>query len=390
MRPYTQRLRHLAVWLVVFGLVPSSLSAQSIRGSVFVETQIFPNSPAFPDQRDATASPSLVLEPEFLWESKAGDRLLRLTPFLRIDAHDRRRTHFDVREAGALFLEDRWTLFAGAGKVFWGKTEAHHLVDIVNQTDGVENIDGEDKLGQPMVNVTLELERGAVDVFLLPYFRERTYAGDRGRLRGPLPILEDAVYETSAGRWHPDVAVRWSWFAGELDLGVSAFRGTSRKPVLMSVKREGRLALQPHYDLINQISVDAQWTRGATLWKLEAMTRGGHSERFGATTFGAEHTFFSVGPGAADLGVLGEVMLDGQDEGAPFTAFDRDVFVGARWAFNDAMDTTVLGGPIVDYETGDVLAFVEFERRFGDRWKGAGCSTQTGRRCCTASGRTIS
>ena len=98
------------------------------------------------------------------------------------------------------------------------------------------------------------------------------------------------------------------------------------------------------------------------------MTRGGHSERFGATTFGAEHTFFSVGPGAADLGVLGEVMLDGRDEGAPFTAFDRDVFVGARWAFNDAMDTTVLGGPIVDYETGDVLAFVEFERRFGDRW----------------------
>ncbi len=61
-------------------------------------------------------------------------------------------------------------------------------------------------------------------------------------------------------------------------------------------------------------------------------------------------------------------MLDGRDTSAPFTAFDHDVFVGARWAFNDTADTSVLGGPIVDYETGEVVAFLEWERRFGDRW----------------------
>lgn len=347
---------------------PSLLEAQEIRGSAFVETRLFPSDPAFPDQRGAAVSPSIGLEPELLWESSGGRLQLRLKPFFRIDAHDGRRTHFDVREASALWLDEGWTLLAGVGKVFWGKTEAHHLVDVINQTDGVEDIDAEDKLGQPMVNFTLERDWGAIDFFVLPYFRERTYPGDRGRLRGPLPVLDHATYESDAGRWHPDLAVRWSFFMGELDLAVSAFRGTSRDPKLVPVAAANGLALQPRYEIIDQLSIDAQWTRGATLWKLEAITRGGHGDRFLAAVGGVEHTLFGIGPGPADLGLLAEVMLDGRDEDAPFTAFDHDVFLGFRWALNDLADTSVLGGPVVDYRNGEVIAFLEAERRFGDRW----------------------
>ena len=61
-------------------------------------------------------------------------------------------------------------------------------------------------------------------------------------------------------------------------------------------------------------------------------------------------------------------MLDGRDELASFTVFDNDVFVGARWAFNDTADSSILGGPVIDFETGEVFAFLEAVRRFGDRW----------------------
>lgn len=358
----------IALFTTLLVLLPTALRGQELRGRVFVESRFFPSAPAFPEQREATVSPSVGLEPEFLWESGSGALQLRVKPFLRIDAHDASRTHFDLREASLLYLADGWTLFAGVGKVFWGTTEAYHLVDIINQTDGVEDLDNEDKLGQPMINFTLERDWGAIDFFFLPYFRERTYPGDRGRLRGLLPVLDDAVYESDAKRWHPDFAVRWSYFTGELDVAVSAFRGTSREPRLVPTPSETGLALQPHYDIIDQISVDAQWTRGATLWKLEALTRGGHGDRFIAAVAGVEHTFFNIGPGAADLGVLGEVMLDGRDENAPFTAFDHDVFIGFRWAFNDIADTSILGGPVVDYESGEMIAFLEAERRFGDNW----------------------
>ena len=61
-------------------------------------------------------------------------------------------------------------------------------------------------------------------------------------------------------------------------------------------------------------------------------------------------------------------MLDGRgDEAAP-TPFDNDLFVGARLALNDIADTSAVGGPIVDYKSGEVLAFLELQRRFGDRW----------------------
>lgn len=105
-----------------------------------------------------------------------------------------------------------------------------------------------------------------------------------------------------------------------------------------------------------------------TLWKLEVITRGGQGDRFLAAVVGIEHTLFNIGPGAADLGVLGEVMLDGRDEQAPFTAFDHDMFVGFRWAFNDVADTSVLGGPVIDYESGEIIAFLEAARRVRDRW----------------------
>ncbi len=350
-------------------LLPVRMAGQEVRGSAFLETRLFPSSPAFPEQRDATVSPSFGLEPELLWENGAGSFQLVIKPFFRWDAHDDNRTHFDLREASVTYLADGWTLFAGVGKVFWGKTEAHHLVDIVNQTDAVEDIDNEDKLGQPMINFTLERDWGAIDVFFVPYFRDRTFPDGRARLRGPLPILDDAVHEAAGGHWHPDVAARWSYFTGSLDFALSAFRGQSREPRLLPVDQpDDGLALQPVYDIIDQVSVEAQWTAGPTLWKLEAMTRGGHGDRFLATVAGVEHTFFGIGPGAADLGLLGEIMLDGRDESAPFTAFDNDLFFGARWAFNDTADSSVLGGPVIDFETGEILAFLEAERRFGDRW----------------------
>ena len=49
-----------------------------------------------------------------------------------------------LREAHWLHDKGAWDLLIGVGKVFWGVTESRHLVDIVNQTDLVENPDQEE------------------------------------------------------------------------------------------------------------------------------------------------------------------------------------------------------------------------------------------------------
>ncbi len=355
----------------VLGLVPAALAGQSIEvgGRISSETRFFPEAPLFAAQVGARVSPSVAFAPEL--ELESGNRRWRLVGegFFRLDAHDDNRSHADVRELGVSYLDDRFTAFVGAGQVFWGVTEVRHLVDIVNQVDQAEDLDGEDKLGQPMASLTLERDWGVVDLYLLPYFRERTFPGRHARLRGPLPVRGEAVYAAGQGRWSADVAARAFRSFGRLDLGVSFFRGTSREPRFGAVPTTpGGVELVPEYDRIDQVGVDTQWTGANTLFKVEAMTRGGHAERIYALTGGIEHTLYQVLGTDGDLGIVAEVMLDSRGDGAPPTLFEHDAFLGGRWALNDAADTSVLGGSMVDLTTGETLVLVEAERRVGLDW----------------------
>ena len=54
---------------------------------------------------------------------------------------------------------------------------------------------------------------------------------------------------------------------------------------------------------------------------------------------------------------------------APITVFDNDTFLGIRLAFNDIQDTEILGGSIIDNETGELFVLLEASRRIGQNWK---------------------
>jgi hypothetical protein len=342
-----------------------------LSGSVAGETRVFPNRPAFADQKAATVSPSFALESEIVYEwNNRADRLT-FVPFVRWDAFDDNRTHGDIREANWLHLGPDWDLVVGIDKVFWGVTESRHLVDIVNQTDAVENIDTEDKLGQPMVNLNLFRDWGTFSLFVLPGFRERTFPDDDARLSGPLPIVaRDATFDSGAEERHVDFAARWRHTIGDWDIGLAHFRGTSREPRLLPADRGGRSVLVPHYDQIDQTSLDVQLTTEATLWKLEAITRSGHGDRFFATVAGLEHTLFGVFGTKADLGLLAEYLYDGRDDAeAPATGADDDIFLGARLTLNDEQDTSLLAGAVIDRASQATLFSVEAGRRLGDDWK---------------------
>ncbi len=365
--------RSLLVWALALGLIgPSTSRAQTEwAGYLSAEPRVFFDSPAFPEQTDQTFSFSAVAAPEFRYEWNEGDDRLTVTPFIRLDADDDERSHIDLREANWLHFADPWTFRIGLGQVFWGVTESRHLVNIINQIDQVEDIDEEDRLGQPMVNVERYTDQGTFSLFLLPGFRERTFPADDARLRGPLPIAQDlAVYESSAEDGHTDVALRWSNAIGPWDIGTSAFYGTGREPRLVRTSVEpGRDVLVPHYDIIGQLGLDAQYTRGAWLLKLETIRRSGQGSTFSALATGFEYTFFGIRGSNADLGFLGEYLYDGRDADAPPAILDDDVFLGMRLGLNDINDTMLLFGAIVDRQQHGSLIFLEGQRRLWSRWR---------------------
>jgi hypothetical protein len=331
--------------------------------------------------------------------------------FARYDDNDDARTHADVRELYYQAIGDDFEFRLGARRVYWGVTESRHLVDIINQTDFVEDIDAETKLGQPMMNAALIRDFGTIDVFLLPYQRARTFPGEEGYPRLPLPVhAHEARYESRRAQRHLDTAVRYVNAFGPVDLGVAWFDGTAREPRLLPCLRRGasgqfvqgsadgptcdiqsaivlpplplpgteeqveqevreNLVLVPQYDRLRQASVDAQFVTGSLALKLEALRREQQDRATWAAVSGFEYTFGDVWATGADVGVLAEYLFDERDEFLN-VLFDDEVFAGSRIALNDVAGTQVLAGVVANRENfRSRLYGVEASRRLGDDWK---------------------
>ncbi len=351
------------VFLLSALVAEAGRAAWDISSNIDLTTRVFTEDPRWPGQDDSPVQLSIAGSAEFRWrgdESRAS-----IIPYLRYDATDDQRSLADLREAYWAQEAESHELLLGVNTVFWGVTESVHLVDIINQTDQVADIDGETKLGQPMINLEVQRDWGLVSFYLMPYFRERTFAGESGRLRTPLPVdTDNPQYESPDEENHVDFALRYSHYFGNVDIGLSAFSGSSREPRLL-LNADGS-ALIPYYDLIDQLGLDLQYTIDAWLWKLEAIARETQDDSFTAAVGGFEYTFYQVSDSAADVGVLLELQYDGRAEGEPITLADNDLFTGIRLALNDTQNTAVLAGMGYDLKTSETYLNIEADRRLGE------------------------
>jgi len=359
--------------LSILSVIPLPAESTDFSGFVALEGRSFLSSPEAKRQHDNNAV-SFVIAPEIYnqWESSNGGyNTITFKPFARFDTVDGERSHLDIRQLDWLHEGDEWELSAGVSKVYWGVVESRHLVDIINQTDAVEDVDQEDKLGQPMVQLAFLKDYGNFRFYYLPYFRERTFSGIKGRLNGGAVIDSDLTkFESNAKNWHPDIAFRYDHNIDDIDFGISHFSGTSREAAFLQLQNlDGETVLAPFYQKIEQTSIDVQLTTESWLWKLEAMTRSGQDERFNAISGGLEYSFFGIFETDYDLGVLAEYHRDDRGEKAPATIFDNDIFIGSRLALNDVSDTAILAGVIIDINNGNRAFSMEASRRFADRWK---------------------
>ncbi len=361
------------MWRAVAGLallLVSGTSAAEFSGNVALEALVFSESPQFEGQYDN--STTLSFEPRWSGDWNDGDDRWSVELFLRADEQDEGREHADIRELLWLRIDGDNEWRVGINTMFWGVAESRHLVDVINQIDQVEGVDGEEKLGQPMLHLKRYADWGVVDLLLLAGFRERTFQAEAGRLRtSPVVDTEQVAYESADAQRHIDYAIRYSQTYGDLDLGLSWFDGTSRDPLLLpGADEDGAAVLIPFYEQMIQFGVDAQLIDGDWIWRLELIRREAASTDRNAAVFGFEYTFYAILESAVDFGALVEYSYDDapRDLRGPF---DRDLFVGGRFGFNDVQSSEILAGFIVDTELYSRSFRVEGSRRFGDSWKGS-------------------
>jgi len=343
--------------------------AQDFSGNIAAELLSFSQPAQFPEQMDDNLTMSF--EPKWTGEWNEGDDSWSAEFFLRADNKDEEREHADIRELLWLRVDgdNEWRI--GINTMFWGVTETQHLVDVINQIDQVEGIDGEDKLGQQMIHLKRYQDWGVLDFLVLPGFRERTFPAAEGRLRLPLVVdTSAATYESSDEDNHVDYAFRFSQTYGDLDLGISLFEGTNRDPQFVpGLDSNGQAVLIPHYVQMTQVALDLLLIVEDWIWKLEMFHRDTNPSAYQALTGGFEYTFYGVFDSDINLGSLVEYSYDSRDE-AQRGVFDRELFIGARLALNDEQSSELLAGFVVDTEKGSQTFRLEGNRRIGDSWKG--------------------
>lgn len=362
----SKRFLFLFVFLAM-ALVPQTSNGGELAGSISSQLWFFPREPLHEGQERNDAS--FALQPKYSHGFEGGSSMT-FAPFYRYDGADSERTHFDIREMNYHLVLESIEFRAGVGKVFWGATEFIHLVDIINQTDLVENPNGEDKLGQPMLQIIKPLDFGTFEVFVLPYFRERTFPGKGGRFRSSIPVNTDNPrYENRDKERHVDIASRLSGTVGIMDFGLSYFRGTGREPMLLMLPApDGSVSIVPYYAQIEQGSIDLQAVAGALLLKLEALRRTGQGRAFYSYGSGLEYTLAGLFGSRYDLGVIVEYAYDSRKADSS-TAFQSDVMLGLRLALNDFSGTEVLAGYIYDTDYDSKALRVKGSRRVGKNLK---------------------
>lgn len=300
----------ISAWFILSIKGAKAEGVHDFSGEVSVESRNFYEDGLYGNTDNSHNSLGAKATYSYAWDNDR--KVVVFTPFVRLADPDNRRTHADIRELAFVGAWDNWELRAGISKVFWGVTESFHLVDVINQVDLVENIDLEDRLGQPMINPTYVSDYGNFSFFILPYFRERTFPGENGRLRfsAVVDTQQDALYEDSDEESHIDYAFRWSHYWGDLEWGLSYFKGTSREPIY---RQAGNVFLPLYYQM-ERVSIDAQYLWGDFLFKTELLYQDANFDQdYFATVTGFEYTFSNVF-GGKDIGLLMEYAFDERKE----------------------------------------------------------------------------
>ena len=340
--------------LLMICILFSQLIVGEIIGELSFDNRYFFNAGLQEQKKNHT---SFTFSPEIFKDDS--NKIFHFKAKLRKDTEDSGRNLNDIQELYLINIPEDKEIKFGVSKEFWGVTETSHRVDIINQTDFTEGFDGEEKLGQPMIKISLERQWGLLDIYTLLGFRERNFSGNKGRLRLPLSInKKDSLYSSSSKNKRVDFAIRWSNYYDDFDIAISHFSGTSREPRFLPSANEFN-ELVPVYDVIDQSGLEIQYLLDSLAIKGEVISRSGQGERFTAATYGFEYTQVGVLQTRIDLGWVVEFNHDDRLESSPFV-------LGTRFSFNDIYDSQILSGFIVNDKSKELGFLLEASRRIGE------------------------
>ena len=292
------------------------------------------------------------------------DAKITISAIARYDEKDSERRYIDFQKLKYEQYFENYTFKIGNEIIFWGVNESFNIIDIINQSNFSEDMTGTKKLGQPLLSLAYDNNYGTIDLYLMPYFIERKFPSKNGRPRLALEVDQNSItYESSSKEQNLDFAIRYSLVYDDYDIGIAHFHGNNRAPQLNI--NPSTLKFNPHYTTLSQTSLDIQATKGAWLYKLEALSAKDGNERHLGVAGGFEYTFYGIRDSQSDLGLVIEYSFDDRNS----YPFNNDSVAALRWTKNDINSTSLLAGMFIDMRGNSNRFIAEYEQRINNNVK---------------------
>ena len=304
----------------------------------------------------------------------------------RADAYDNDRTFLALEDLYFMYHLPWFRFKAGYVVLNWTATEAFHPADIINSRNLDSNLENLEKLGELTVSTETDIFGGILAFYLFPKFTSPIYPGAKSRLGLGLPIKKPKIVGTDGtlieDQWTLQGGSRFSMTLGQADLSLHFLKTVDRHYPALVVNFDSftPVSLTPHYFYMTQLGGTYTHVFESVILKFEFAKK--NFERANVTIANMPEDHSQIAGGLEYItnfswGAEANFLIEGQSfvetteqERASLGAFQQDVLLGVRYAFNDIMGSEFFVSFISDLERSqEYLYNFDFQRRISDQWK---------------------
>lgn len=329
---------HLAILALVY-LQSSQIVAADLnaRGFAEINYDYFPqfigaiDAIQYTNDKQVQESGTTKLQLEGGYSPSGSRMSINSRLYLRYDSENTDRNDARFDELWIQYAFPDWDVRAGNQLITWGSVESVSPLDVINPRDYEEDIVEPVKIGTPVVRVRRRFSDSELSVYWLPYYEPSIYAGPHSyyAIGGGLPN------EYPDSKWQgQQVAARYFYTGDGYDIGFSYMDAYERNAGFHL--DEQLLTLLGETYKSKRYGFEGTYTLDEVLLKSEIVYRTSDepgNEHTWLYALGAEYTASSI-IGHSDLTFFGE-YLAASSNAQDFELMQDDIFVAARWSFND-------------------------------------------------------
>lgn len=287
-----------------------------------------------------------------------------------------------------------WQVTAGYHMFMWSRSEAFHVVDVINSRINDGNIERFEKLGEISAVISHYTSIGTVKFIYMPYFKEGFYPDPLMRIfDGLRPARQNIVKGNRATDSNEDnqvnqYGVYYSHQFGDLDLTVFALDHIDRTRPIFGVRPATPTTLESFYVDVLDAGAAATYFWGEQTFKFEYLYSDFDADEniaildytgnprtifdYQLASIGHEYTYnYANNWSSGFFTEYQRVIGVGKDKRSQAQIFQNDIFFGHRLALNDAFSNEFMLGLYLDIErSGETLYYLSYERRLNNAWKG--------------------